>query len=142
MYSDSSSKSSSNSSSDDDSSKSSDSSSASRSSSSAQDNEDLGSDSNYCERCDRAFATPSMYRRHMEMGRHKNKKGLYACVECGKEYQFLNGLQSHEALHAMVSRAQVAEESSSSSESDDGKLGCVCSVCVCLYIPIFSRTLV
>ncbi|XP_072019173.1 uncharacterized protein [Amphiura filiformis] len=81
-------------------------------------------DANFCEKCNRAFATPAVYRKHMEMGRHKNKKGLYACVECGKEYQYLNALQSHEALHAMISRAQVqAESSSSSDQSEDESSG-------------------
>ncbi len=108
------------SSSDDNSSRSSNESSTSRPSSPEPDDDGQG-DANFCEKCNRAFATPAVYRKHMEMGRHKNKKGLYACVECGKEYQYLNALQSHEALHAMISRAQVQEQSSSSDQSEDGK---------------------
>ena len=97
------------------SSKSSGASSSSSSSSSSDEDDEDSVQTNYCDKCDRAFATANLYRKHMAAGRHKNKKGLYSCVECGKQYTFLKALQSHEALHAKAAQASMGFGSSSDS---------------------------
>ena len=50
----------------------------------------------HCVMCDKTYLNQNYFERHMMFGPHKNKKGMYSCEHCDREFSATQTLSRHE----------------------------------------------